>query len=90
MTYLDTNILIYATLSIVDTPAQQNKAIEIITELIDNEALLLSNLNLLEYVFVMEKAKEDNKKIESALEIFQIFTKDEKKWIQARVNTTIK
>ena len=78
MIYLDTNILLYATLSVVDTQKQQDKAIEVITELIDNEILLLSNLNILEYVFVMKKAKEDNEKIENALNVFQSFVKDEK------------
>jgi predicted nucleic acid-binding protein len=48
MIYLDTNILLYATLTKVDTPSQQDRAIEILKELIDNETLLLSNLNLLE------------------------------------------
>ena len=78
MTYLDTNILLYATLTKVDTQSQQNRAIEILKELIDNETLLLSNLNLLEYSFIMKKAKEDSKKIESALELFQSFVQDEK------------
>jgi len=78
MIYLDTNVLLYATLSEVDTQSQQNKAIEILKELIDNNTLLLSNLNLLEYAFVMKKAKEDTEKIESALELFQSFVKDEK------------
>jgi predicted nucleic acid-binding protein len=78
MIYLDTNILLYATLTKVDTQSQQDRAIEILKELIDNEFLLLSNLNLLEYAFVMKKAKEDSEKIESALELFQSFVKDEK------------
>jgi predicted nucleic acid-binding protein len=78
MIYLDTNILLYATLTKVDTQSQQDRAIEILKELIDNEILLLSNLNLLEYAFVMKKAKEDSEKIESALELFQSFVQDEK------------
>jgi predicted nucleic acid-binding protein len=78
MIYLDTNVLLYATLSEVDTQSQQDKAIEVLKELIDNDTLLLSNLNLLEYAFVMKKAKEDSEKIESALELFQSFVKDEK------------
>ena len=66
MIYLDTNVLLYTTLSKVDTQSQQDRVIEILKELIDNETLLLSNLNLLEYAFVMKKAKEDSKRIESA------------------------
>jgi predicted nucleic acid-binding protein len=76
MIYLDTNVLLYATL--IDTPTQQAKAIELLKELIDNQTLLLSNLTLLEYAFVMKKAKEDSQKIESALELFQSFLKNEK------------
>lgn len=78
MIYLDSNVLLYATLSEVDTQSQQDKAIETLKELIDSETLLLSNLNLLEYAFVMKKAKEDSEKIESALELFQSFVRDEK------------
>ena len=78
MIYLDTNILIYATLSNVDTQSQQDKAIEILRSTMKDKTLLLSNLNILEYTFVMKKAKEDNDKIKSALELFQAFVKDEK------------
>jgi len=78
MIYLDTNVLLYATLSDIDTPSQQELAIDILKELIDTESLLLSNLNLLEYAFVMKKAKEDSSKIESAIELFQSFVQDEK------------
>ena len=78
MIYLVSNVLLYATLSIVDTQSRQDSAIEILKELIDSETLLLSNLNLLEYAFVMKKAKEDSEKIESALEFFQSFVRDEK------------
>ncbi|CAA6801348.1 MAG: Unknown protein [uncultured Sulfurovum sp.] len=77
MTYLDTNVLVYATLTFVDTQSQQDKAIEILKKLIDEKSLVLSSLNLLEYVFVMKKAKEDTEKIESALKLFQSFVMDE-------------
>lgn len=79
MIYLDTNVLLYATLSEVDTPSQEEQAIEILKKLIDSDTLLLSNLNLLEYAFVMKKAKEESTKIQSALELFQTFVEDEKK-----------
>ena len=78
MTYLDTNVLLYATLTSVDTQSQQDKAIEILKNLIDDNTLVLSNLNFLEYAFVMKKAKEDSSKIEQALELFQSFVVDEK------------
>ena len=78
MIYFDTNVLLYATLTVIDTPSQQDRAINILKESIQNNTLLLSNLNLLEYAFVMKKAKEDSTKIESALQLFQTFVKDEK------------
>ncbi len=39
MIYLDSNVLLYATLSEVDTQNQQDKAIETLKELIDSETL---------------------------------------------------
>ncbi len=78
MIYLDTNVLLYATLSKVDTQSQQDKAIGILKELLKDESLLLSNLNLLEYVFVMNKANEEKEKIENSLSLFKEFVKDEK------------
>jgi len=85
MIYLDTNVLLYATFSQVDTPTQQEQAIEILKGLINNESLLLSNLNLLEYAFVMKKAKEDNSKIQSALKLFKLFVKDEKEGFNSQL-----
>jgi predicted nucleic acid-binding protein len=77
MIYLDTNILLYATLSKVDTQSQKDKAIEILRTAVKNQTLILSNLNLLEYTFVMKKSKENDQKIESTLKIFQTFVKEE-------------
>ena len=46
MIYIDSNVLIYATLSKVDTQSQQDKAIEILKELIVFIAILhFSNTN---------------------------------------------
>ena len=41
MTYLDTNVLLYATLTSVDTQSQQDRAIEILKNLIDDNTLVL-------------------------------------------------
>lgn len=89
MIYLDTNVLLYATLSEVDTPSQEEQAIEILKKLIDSDTLLLSNLNLLEYAFVMKKAKEESTKIQSALELFQTFVEDEKEGFNLRLMTML-
>ena len=78
MIYLDTNILIYATLSKVDNQNQQNISIDLVKKYIYNNALVLSNLNILEYSFVMSKAKEDNIKIKKAISLFVKYVKEEK------------
>lgn len=78
MTYLDANILVYATLTHVDNPSQQDKALKVLHQVISKENLILSHLSLLEYVFVMKKAQEDEDKILNALELFQDFVKREK------------
>lgn len=92
MIYLDTNVLLYATLSKVDTQKQQDKAIEILQDLIAKNTLLISNLSLLEYAFVMGKAKENVEKIEAALKLFQVYVKDEQdgfsKTLRSKMNTT--
>ena len=57
MIYLDTNILLYATLSVVDNKLQQQKAINVLKSAIKSELLVLSNLSLLEYSFVKDLPK---------------------------------
>lgn len=89
MIYLDTNVLLYATLTHVDTPSQQDKAINILKECIGSGSLVLSNLNLLEYAFVMSKAKEEKSKIENALGLFQAFVKDEKEKFSTSLMRTL-
>ncbi len=78
MIYLDTNILIYATLSKVDNQNQQKISIDLVKKCIDNNTLVLSNLNILEYSFVMSKAKEDDIKIKKAISLFIKYVKEEK------------
>jgi predicted nucleic acid-binding protein len=76
--YLDTNVLLYATLSKVDNKSQQEIAISILKELVTNNSLILSNLSLLEYSFVMQKANEDITKTKDAIRLFNRFVKSEK------------
>ena len=78
MIYLDTNILLYATLSKVDNRVQQEKAISILKEIIASHSLLLSNLTILEYSFIMQKANEDTQKINNAIKLFSKYVKNEK------------
>ena len=51
MIYLDTNILLYATLTKVDTPSQQDRAIEILKELIDNDYAFKNSFDLYHVAF---------------------------------------
>ncbi|RTZ76030.1 MAG: hypothetical protein DSY99_00225, partial [Candidatus Neomarinimicrobiota bacterium] len=70
MIYLDTNILLYATLTKVDDLSQKDLSIKIIKELAEKDNFILSNLSLLEYSFVMKKAKEDIEKIKMSINFF--------------------
>jgi len=76
--YLDTNILLYATLTKVDNQNQKNLSIKLIKELAEKDKFILSNLSLLEYSFVMKKANEDIEKIEMGINFFKDFVKGEK------------
>ena len=86
MIYLDTNVLLYATLSKVDNKSQQEIAISILKELVTNNSLILSNLSLLEYSFVMQKANEDIIKIENAIKLFNKFVKNEQENFNNLIN----
>ena len=78
MIYLDTNVLLYATLTKVDNEYQKELAIKTVKTAIINNSLVLSNLTILEYTFVMKKAQEDDSKIKDALSFFKTFVKEEK------------
>ena len=55
MVYLDTNVLIYA--SVNQSTDKKKQAIDLIERLIDDEALMLSTLVLQEFVFTLAKLK---------------------------------
>ena len=78
MIYLDTNILLYATLTKVDDQNQKDLSIKLIKELAIKDEFILSNLSLLEYSFVMKKANEDIEKIKMSINFFKDFVKSEK------------
>lgn len=62
MVYLDTNILIYA--SIEQDIAKKERSLEILDKLISKRELVLSTLVLQEFVFTLAKLKVESKIIE--------------------------
>ena len=58
MVYLDTNVLVYA--SVEQDIDKKNKSLALLEELVNKKQLLLSTLTLQEFVFTMTKLKIDN------------------------------
>ncbi|HHH37209.1 type II toxin-antitoxin system VapC family toxin [Sulfurovum sp.] len=58
MVYLDTNVLIYA--SVNQGTEKKRQALDLIERLIDSETLMLSTLVLQEFVFTLAKLKISN------------------------------
>jgi len=58
MVYLDTNLLIYA--SVEQDKEKKKKSLNIIEKLIKNQELILSTLVIQEFVFTLSKLKIDN------------------------------
>jgi len=68
MVYLDTNILIYA--SVEQDIIKKEKSLSLIEKLIQNKSFFLSSLVLQEFVFTMSKLKIDKKIIKSDSEFY--------------------
>ena len=63
MTYLDTNIFIYALSKNVDDSSQKDIALAYLREAIEKDELITSDIILYEFAFVFKKLGEDSKKI---------------------------
>ena len=63
MVYLDTNVLIYA--SVEQSIEKKERSLEILEHLISSKELILSTLVLQEFVFTMAKLKIDSKIIKN-------------------------
>ncbi len=59
MVYLDTNVLIYA--SVEQDIKKKERSLDLLEELINSDQLILSTLVLQEFVFTMAKLKIDSK-----------------------------
>jgi predicted nucleic acid-binding protein len=68
MTYLDTNVYIYAFCNNTDNPLQQQKSREILTSLVANNKLIVSEIILYEFAFVSKKLQENETVIKNNLE----------------------
>ena len=62
MVYLDTNVLIYATIE--QDIEKKETSIDVIEKLVKNDALILSPLVMQEYIFTLSKLKIDKEIIE--------------------------
>lgn len=71
MVYLDTNVLIYA--SIEQDIEKKEYALKLLDELISKDKLLLSTLVLQEFVFTLSKLKVDNEIIRKDSEFYMDF-----------------
>ena len=71
MVYLDTNVLIYA--SVDQNQEKREQSLEIIENLIEKNQLVLSTLALQEFVFTMAKLKVDSKIIKKDSDFYMNF-----------------
>jgi predicted nucleic acid-binding protein len=69
--YLDTNVLVYA--SVEQNIEKKNISLALLEKLISKKQLLLSSLTLQEFVFTMAKLKVDNEIIKQDAEYYLSF-----------------
>jgi predicted nucleic acid-binding protein len=87
MVYLDTNILIYA--SVEQDSLKREKSLDLIEKLINEQKLMLSTLVLQEFVFTMAKLKIDSKIIKEDSDFYSRFISCEYDYqtLQNAINT---
>jgi predicted nucleic acid-binding protein len=73
MTYLDTNVFVYALSKNVDDLSQKEKALGYLREAIKENRLVVSEIVLYEFAFVSKKLAEEPKSIEDNLEFLADF-----------------
>ena len=79
MVYLDTNVLVYA--SVEQDIEKKNVSLALPKELISKKQLLLSTLTLQEFVFTLAKLKVDNKIIKQDSEYYLSFVNVEQDYL---------
>jgi predicted nucleic acid-binding protein len=75
MTYLDTNVLVYAFCKNVDDQEQKRVSQEILKSSISNKTLLLSEIVLYEFSFICKRLKESDETIKLNLEFLSTYVK---------------
>ena len=75
MEYFDTNIYIYAFCNNTDNKIQKEISKKLIRESIKNHQIIISEIILYEFVFVLKKLKEDDNLIEQYLDYLTQFVK---------------
>ena len=74
MVYLDTNVLIYATIE--QDIEKKEKSLDIIEHLVKNQELILSPLVMQEFIFTLSKLKVDREIIEYDTEFYFNFVSE--------------
>ena len=84
MVYLDTNVLVYASL---EQDVEKKKiSLALLEKLITTKQLLLSALTLQEFVFTMAKLKIDNKIIKQDSEYYFSFVNVEQDYLNTKTS----
>ena len=90
MVFFDTNILIYAFCKNLDNKEQQDIALKLFAEAIENQNLIVSELILCEFAFISNKLKEDKNDIDDNLQFLLTFLKQSNSNINQRMTEILK
>jgi predicted nucleic acid-binding protein len=90
MVFFDTNILIYAFCKNLDNKEQQDIALKLFDEAIENQNLIVSELILCEFAFISNKLKEDKNDIDDNLQFLLTFLKQSNSNINQRMTEILK
>jgi predicted nucleic acid-binding protein len=90
MVFFDTNILIYAFCKNLNNKEQQDIALKLFAEAIENQNLMVSELILCEFAFISNKLKEDKNNIDNNLKFLSIFLKQSNPNINLRMTEVLK
>jgi len=90
MVFFDTNVLIYAFCKNSDNEEQQNIAVKLFDEAIENQNLIVSELILCEFAFISNKLKENKNDIDDNLKFLATFLKQSHSNINLRMTEILK
>ena len=90
MVFFDTNVLIYAFCKNLDNKEQQDIALKLFDEAIENQNFIISELILCEFAFISNKLKEDKNDIDDNLEFLSLFLQPSNIIVNQRVLEILK